>query len=104
MKVDPTAWASDAGKWDILWVKSLDSGSTTDMRSSIWGTSVRFAGGAVSGFALFQMDGTLVCSGNTAAYGGNIEPKEFLKAENIKVAQLIFLNNGCATRIPDPAK
>jgi hypothetical protein len=74
------------------------------MRSSIWGTSVRFAGGAVSGFALFQMDGTLVCSGNTAAYGGNIEPKEFLDAKNLKVTQSIFLNSGCTTRTTLPDK
>lgn len=100
-------WSSQGwNHWEVLWVKSLDSGSTTDMRSSIWGSSVRFAGGAVSGYALFKMDGTLVCSGNTAAYGGEITTKEFTDPAKLKVLQMIPLNiagSDCSARAPDLA-
>jgi hypothetical protein len=105
MQVEPdknAAWNSSG--WKVLWLKALESGSTTDMRSNIWGEKVRFAGGAVSGYALFQMDGTLVCSGNAAAYGGEIEPKNFTDAKNLKVETLILLNSDCKQRVQDPAK
>lgn len=105
MQVEPdnnATWNSNS--WKVLWVKSLESGSTTDMRSNIWGQKVRFAGGAVSGYALFQIDGTLVCSGNAAAYGGEIDPAKFTDAKNLKVETLLLLNSDCKQKAPDPAK
>jgi hypothetical protein len=105
MKVEPDSNANwGFNGWKVLWVKALESGSTTDMRSNIWGEKVRFAGGAVSGYALFQIDGTLVCSGNAAAYGGEIEPKQFLDPKNLKVQTMIVLNSDCKQKAPDPAK
>jgi hypothetical protein len=105
MKVEPDSNANwGFNGWKVLWVKALESGSTTDMRSNIWGEKVRFAGGAVSGYALFQIDGTLVCSGNAGAYGGEIEPKSFVDPKNLKVATMIVLNSDCKSRASDLAK
>jgi len=45
--------------WRILWVKSLESGGAIITKSSIFGSHPHFGGGAVSGYALFKLDGTL---------------------------------------------
>jgi hypothetical protein len=94
----------DSKDWRVVWLKSMDSGSTTDMRTNIWGSSPRFAGGAVSGYALFRMDGHLVCSGNVAAYGGSIVPDKFAESmtddKKPPVATMINLASTC-TVIPN---
>lgn len=80
--------------WRILWVKSMESGGAIVTRTSIWGSKPHFSGGAVSGYALFQLDGTLVCSGNAAAYGGYVKPEDFVK-KNSSVEAMLNLEGGC---------
>jgi hypothetical protein len=65
----------DFNLWRILWVKSMESGGAIVMHSNIFGAHPHFSGGAISGYALFQLDGTLICSGNVGAYGGYVDPK-----------------------------
>lgn len=72
---DQRTWNFDA--WRILWLKSMESGGSIIMESNILGSHPHFGGGAVSGYALFQLDGMLVCSGNTAAYGGYVKVGDF---------------------------
>src|ERR1035441_9854621 len=86
---DKGNWAYD--NWRILFVKSTESGTTIETKSRFLSTKLLLDGGAVSGYALFQLDGTLVCSGNAAAYQGNITLDDFskLNAETLKATQLI---------------
>lgn len=83
----------DFNSWRILWVKSMESGGAIIMHSNIFGAHPRFSGGAISGYALFQLDGTLVCSGNVGAYGGYVDPKHFLGSGS--AVQMIPLGPGC---------
>ena len=92
--------AGDRAKWDfhswrILWVKSMESGGSITMTSNIFGSHPHVSGGAISAYALFQLDGTLVCSGNVGAYGGYIEPKDFVGAHAAAAVQMIPLGPGC---------
>ncbi len=48
----------------ILWLKALESGGSVTKQSNLFGTKVRFGGGAVDTYSLFRLDGQLVCSGN----------------------------------------
>jgi hypothetical protein len=84
-------WSFDS--WRILWLKSMESGGAIVTESNILGSHPHFGGGAVSGYALFQLDGTLVCSGNAAAYGGYVKPKDFVK-RNASVGAVEMLNLG----------
>jgi hypothetical protein len=85
-------WTFDS--WRILWAKSMESGGAIVMHSNIFGAHPHFSGGAISGYALFQLDGTLVCSGNVGAYGGYVDPKQF--ASSGAVVQMIPLGAACA--------
>jgi hypothetical protein len=98
---DKGNWAYD--NWRILFVKSTESGTTIETKSRFLSTKLLLDGGAVSGYALFQLDGTLVCSGNAAAYQGNITLDDFskLNAETLKATQLIIPSGGCAPPAPN---
>ena len=89
---DRQSW--DFSSWRIVWVKSMESGGATIMHSNIFGAHPHFSGGAVSGYALFQLDGTLICSGNVGAYGGYVDPKHFVKGGGA-VVQMLQLGPGC---------
>jgi len=93
-----TAHCSDT--WRILWLKAMESGGADINESNIFGSHPHFGGGAVSGYALFGMDGTLSCSGNVAAYGGYVKSKDFTKqlTKNTKAspASLLKTDGGCA--------
>jgi hypothetical protein len=65
--------------WRILWLKSMESGGAIITKTNIFGSHPYFGGGAVSGFALFTLEGDLLCSGNTAAYGGFVKAADFPK-------------------------
>jgi hypothetical protein len=95
---DKWKWKFDV--WRILWVKSMESGGAIVNESNILGSHPHFAGGAVSGFALFKLDGTLVCSGNAAAYGGYVKPKDFVK-KNASVAPVRMLSLATGDCSPD---
>ena len=103
MNVQPNeknTWNFNA--WRILWVKSMESGGAIVTESNIWGSKPHFSGGAVSGYALFQLDGTLVCSGNAAAYGGYVKPKDFVN-NNSSVGAVEMLNLGGSCK-PDATR
>jgi hypothetical protein len=92
---DKGNWPYD--NWRILFVKSTESGTTIETKSRFLSTKLLLDGGAVSGYALFKLDGTLVCAGNAAAYKGNITLDEFsnLNAETLEAKQLIVPTGGC---------
>jgi hypothetical protein len=98
---DKGNWPYD--NWRILFVKSTESGTTIETKSKFLSTKLLLDGGAVSGYALFKLDGTLVCSGNAAAYQGNITLDEFskLNANTLKATQLIIPSGGCAPPTPN---
>jgi hypothetical protein len=98
---DSGKWASD--DWRILFIKSTESGTTIETKSRWLSTKLLLDGGAVSGYALFKLDGTLVCSGNAAAYQGNITLDDFskLNADTLKATQLIIPSGGCAPPAPN---
>lgn len=52
----------------ILWLKALESGGSVTKQSNLFGTKVRFGGGAVDTYSLFRLDGQLVCSGNAYSF------------------------------------
>lgn len=65
--------------WRILWLKSMESGGAIITKTNIFGSHPYFGGGAISGFALFTLEGDLLCSGNTGAYGGFVKAADFPK-------------------------
>jgi hypothetical protein len=65
MGFSPETGTGPNATWQhILWVKALESGGSVTRQSSLFGTKIRFSGGAVDTYAVFQLDGILVCSGN----------------------------------------
>jgi hypothetical protein len=97
---DKGNWPYD--NWRILFVKSTESGTTIETKSKFLSTKLLLDGGAVSGYALFKLDGTLLCSGNAAAYQGNITLDDFskLNADTLKATQLIIPSGGCQPTSP----
>jgi hypothetical protein len=73
----------------------MESGGSIIMTSNIFGSHPHVSGGAISGYALFQLDGTLVCSGNVGAYGGYVRPKDFVGWNQEAAVQIIPLGPGC---------
>ena len=74
----------------------MESGGAIVTQTSIWGSKPHFSGGAVSGYALFQLDGNLICSGNAAAYGGYVKPKDFAKKNpSLEAVKMLDLGCGC---------
>ena len=63
----------------ILWVKALESGGTVFKEGNIFGTKLRFSGGAVATYALFSIDGKLDCSGNVYNFQDAVRSKEVPK-------------------------
>jgi hypothetical protein len=84
----------------ILLVKALESGGAVSRRSNVLGVRVRYSGGSVGTYALFQADGELECSGNVYDYAGSASAKEFQKdLRNFNPEpdkQIIFLHGGCS--------
>jgi len=97
---EKNAW--DFNNWRILWVKSMESGGAIVTKTNIWGSKPHFSGGAVSGYALFELDGNLICAGNAAAYGGYVKPEDFVKKNSsIGAVEMLSLGSGCK---PDGTK
>jgi hypothetical protein len=90
--------------WHLLWLKALESGGSMLTKSNLLGSKVYFSGGAVSTYALFELNGQLSCSGNLYDYSGNIREKNFQKKfrkPNIDPEdQLIFFRSRCSA--PEP--
>lgn len=94
--------------WRILWLKAMESGGADINEANIFGSHPHFGGGAVSGYALFGLDGALTCSGNVAAYGGYLKSKDYTKSGLVKDAGgalkdkapptvMVNLTGGCIT-------
>jgi hypothetical protein len=92
--------------WRILWLKSMESGGADITEANIFGSHPHFGGGAVSGYALFKLDGSLECSGNVAAYGGYVKAKDFAKHGAVnggsKPTVMLDMTGGCAPDKPAP--
>jgi hypothetical protein len=84
--------------WRILWLKSMESGGAIITKTSVFGSHPYFGGGAVSGYALFTLKGDLLCSGNTAAYGGYVKAADFPKKGGIPPTRM--LDPGGACKVP----
>ena len=91
---------SDA--WRILWLKSMESGGAIITKTSVFGSHPYFGGGAVSGYALFTLDGNLLCSGNTAAYGGYVKAADFPKKGGNPPKTMLDLGGAC--EVPEKPK
>jgi len=74
---DHSVSSTELDQWRIVWLKALESGGAIINEATIWGSHPYFGGGAVSGYALYQLNGDLVCSANVAAYGGYVKAKKF---------------------------
>ncbi|SPE17949.1 exported hypothetical protein [Candidatus Sulfotelmatomonas gaucii] len=64
MGFDAKSAAGDNSPWDVLWLKSLESGGDVVASDNmIKGSKNNYTGGAVGTYALFQLNGELQCSG-----------------------------------------
>jgi hypothetical protein len=94
--------AAPSSMWQhILWLKALESGGSVAKQGNIFGTKVRYSGGAVTTYALYSFDGNLDCSGNVYDFEGSVLTKDFSKVfrEQIKdpTSQLASLRGGCGS-------
>ena len=64
----------------VLWLKALESGGSVTKQTSILRTRVQFSGGAVDTFAIFRLDGELVCSGNVYNFQSPVQTKDLEKS------------------------
>jgi hypothetical protein len=81
--------------WRVLWLKSMESGGAIITKTSIFGSHPYFGGGAVSGYALFTLEGSLLCSGNTAAYGGFVKAADFPNKGGNQPTRMLDLGGAC---------
>lgn len=70
----------------VLWLKALESGGSVSQHSSIFATKVWFSGGAVDTYAIFRMDGELVCSGNVYNFQSPVRTSDLAKSFRAKPA------------------
>jgi hypothetical protein len=101
MGVDSTGTDGTSSPWQyVLSLESLESGGTVLKRGNIFGTKVRYSGGAVATFALFALDGNLDCSGNVYDFEGDVRPEDFRRSFRKPLSdpteQLAFVRGGCA--------
>jgi hypothetical protein len=64
----------------VLWLKALESGGSVTKETNILRTKVQFSGGAVDTFAVFRLDGELVCSGNVYDFQSPVLVKDLEKS------------------------
>lgn len=98
VKADGTWNDTSEPRWSVLALKALESGGSLINEANIFGTRVRFSGGAVATYSLFGLEqGRLFCSGDFFDYGGYIRAKDFAKkfTENINPGrQLVYMRPG----------
>ncbi|MGA7520911.1 MAG: hypothetical protein WBW84_00420 [Acidobacteriaceae bacterium] len=100
---DPAAPANKT--WQhLLWVEALESGGSVTRTSNLFGTKVQFGGGAVDTFAVFRLDGDLVCSGNVYSFQSPVKIKDLDRkyGEQPKKGPAEFwdLRSNCSTLPP----
>ncbi|MGH9478071.1 MAG: hypothetical protein ACRD1A_02485 [Terriglobales bacterium] len=90
--------------WHLLLLQALESGGSEITHGGLFGSGVEYSGGSVATYELFDLRGSLTCSGNVFDYGGERSPddlsRDFLRPNLAPGRQLIFLRGGCA---PEPA-
>jgi hypothetical protein len=81
----------------ILWLKALESGGSITKTGNFLGTKIRYSGGAVGTYALFNLEGELECSGNVYDYGGPLRGKDFGKESQPTKSdsKRVILEGGC---------
>lgn len=88
----------------VLWLKALESGGSVNHQSSLFGSRVSFGGGAVDTFAVFRMNGQLVCSGNVYNFQPPVKTKDLEKAFHARPAddpaKPFMLHSTCALLPP----
>lgn len=100
---DPAAAANKT--WQhLLWVKALESGGSVTKTSNLFGTKVQFGGGAVDTFAVFRLDGDLVCSGNVYSFQSPVKlqdlDRKFSEGSKKGPAEFWQLRSTCSTLPP----
>jgi len=100
IEVKPDGTMPAGSPWHyMIWLKALESGGSLTKTGSIFGSKVSFSGGAVVTYALFSLDGKLVCSGNVFDYAGFIAAKgfrdTFVRLEGDRSRQLPVLSGTC---------
>jgi hypothetical protein len=98
------ASGSNATWQHVLWLKALESGGSVNHHSSLFGSKVTFGGGAVDTFAVFRMNGQLVCSGNVYNFQPPVGTKGLEKAFRAPPtddpAKPFMLHSSCALLPP----
>ncbi|HEX4308816.1 MAG TPA: hypothetical protein VHZ25_02245 [Acidobacteriaceae bacterium] len=98
------ASGSNATWQHVLWLKALESGGSVNHHSSLFGSKVTFGGGAVDTFAVFRMNGQLVCSGNVYNFQPPVGIKGLEKAFHARPAddpaKPFMLHSTCALLPP----
>lgn len=64
----------------VLWLKALESGGSVIKDTNIFRTRTEFSGGAVDSYALFRLNGDIVCSGNVYSFQSPVNLKHLDKA------------------------
>lgn len=89
----------------LIWVKALESGGSVTRTSNLFGTKVRFGGGAVDTFAMFRLDGEVVCSGNVYSFQSPVRlqdlDKKYDEEPKRGAAESSLLRSTCST-LPNP--
>ena len=87
------------GRWQhILWLQALESGGSVMKTGKFLGTKVRYGGGAVGTYAMFNLQGELECSGNVFDYGGPVRAQEVGKksrGSELDHSNMVMLVGGC---------
>jgi len=95
---DPSAQAKNARWQHILWLQPLESGGSVIKAQNFLRSKIRYSGGVVSTYALFNLSGELECSGNVFDYGGPILAKDFqgqIPHGDFDPRKEILLEGGC---------
>jgi hypothetical protein len=75
---DPKTKIGTSWKY-LLWLQALESGGSVLHTSNVLlGTKIRFSGGAVDTYALFQANGQLACSGNVYNFQSPVPMKDLV--------------------------
>jgi hypothetical protein len=80
----------------VLWMKALESGGTVSKEGNIFGTKLRFSGGAVATYALFSIDGKLDCSGNVYNFQKAVRSKEVAQAIAVPTSVVSGTHSTCS--------
>jgi hypothetical protein len=98
--VEPVDAKAPPSRWQhLLFLKALESGGSIIRTTSIFGTRIRYSGGAVGTFALLTREGNLECSGNVFDFGGSVSAKKFERDLHRYTpdlsSQLLFQRGSC---------